>query len=251
MQSTKITIKYYFDIVLNKKNKYPLNLNFECKIDKKNKLNLTSNGIYFIIEKETNNIIYIGINLSKDLKNKYFVDKERILKHLQSLTMRGTKIGIKGQKKDWFIKCDKINKELFSLRNNIPNKDTGTTSDKNRLSYANLYWDKFKKNKNFISIFDKHFYAYYFKINFFEIIMKKCFSENITKKDAKKKFKKEIEVFFEDPLSKEYRPYIYIVKKSKNYPYKRNWNSKTFNINNVKNSILKLIDNYKSKKVAY
>ena len=51
MQSTKITIKYYFDIVLNKKNKYPLNLNFECKIDKKNKLNLTSNGIYFIIEK--------------------------------------------------------------------------------------------------------------------------------------------------------------------------------------------------------
>ena len=112
MQSTKISIKYYFDIVLNKKNKYPLNLNFECKIDKKNKLNLTSNGIYFIIEKETNNIIYIGINLSKDLQNKYFVDKERILKHLQSLTMRGTKIGIKGQKKDWFIKCDKINKVL-------------------------------------------------------------------------------------------------------------------------------------------
>ena len=67
MQSTKITINHYFDVLLNKKYKYPLNLNFKCKIDKKNKLNLSSNGIYFIIEKETNNIIYIGINLSKDL----------------------------------------------------------------------------------------------------------------------------------------------------------------------------------------
>ena len=247
MQSTKITINHYFDVLLNKKYKYPLNLNFKCKIDKKNKLNLSSNGIYFIIEKETNNIIYIGINLSKDLNKKYFVDKERILKHLQSLTMRGTKIGIKGKKKDWFIKCDKINQELFSLRDNIPNKDTGTTSDKNRLSYANIYWEKFKKNENFLSTFDKHFYAYYFKIDFFEIIMKKFFSENITKKKSKKLFKKDIEVYFEDPLSKEYRPYIYIVKKSKNYPYKGNWNSITFNVNEVKSSILKLIDNYKKK----
>ena len=245
METTKILIKDYFSITLDKKYEYPLNFNFKCKINKKNKSNLSSNGIYFIIERETNHIIYIGINLSTDPRKKNFVDNERINKHLQSFTMRGTKIGINNNKNKWFDKCDKINEELFLLRDKIPNKDTGTTSDKNRLSYANLFWDKFKKNENFENILNEHFYAYYFKIDYFDNLMIDFFSKNFNKKKSKELFRKEIVNFFEEPLSKEYKPYVYIVKKNKNYPFIGKWSSNIFSIDGVKKSISRLINNYK------
>ena len=81
MISSKINIKDYFSIKLDDKYKYPLNFKFNCKIKKKDKSNLSSNGIYFLIEKDTNYVTYIGINLSKDPNNKNFVDEERIKKH--------------------------------------------------------------------------------------------------------------------------------------------------------------------------
>ena len=246
MISSKINIKDYFSIKLDDKYKYPLNFKFNCKIKKKDKSNLSSNGIYFIIEKDTNYVIYIGINLSKDPNNKNFVDEERIIKHLQSLTMRGTRIGISSSKKDWFNKCDKINEELFTLKDKIPNKDTGTTSDQNRLSYANIYWNKFKKDENFEFILNEHFYAYYLKVDFFDNLMMDYFSNNNDRQNSKKLFKEKVVNFFEEPLSKEYKPYVYIVKNNSNYPYSGKWRSKIFNLDEVKKSISTLINNYNS-----
>ena len=244
---SKIEINDFFSTKNDISLEYPLNIIFECKVNKNNKPNFLSNGIYFILEKETNYVIYIGINLSKNPNYKNFVDEERIKKHLQSFTMRGSKIGISGKKKDWFSKCDKINEHLFSLKDKIPNKDTGTTSDKNRIYYANIYWNKFKKDDNFTDILNNQFYAYYFKINFFDNLMKEIFSKNLESKIAKKIFRKKIVNFFEEPLSEEFRPYIYQVKKSKKYPYSGKWNSKIFNLKDVKKSISILIKKHNIK----
>ena len=90
----KINILKLFDIKSNNK-KYPLNFDFIVR-DKKNK-NLSSNGIYFITEKIVNKIVYIGIMLSKDLKSKNYVHTNRFNKHLETLTLRGSNVGIKAK----------------------------------------------------------------------------------------------------------------------------------------------------------
>jgi hypothetical protein len=113
----KINILNLFDIKSNNK-KYPLNFDFIVR-DKKNK-NFSSNGIYFITEKKVNKIVYIGIMLSKDLKSKNYVHADRFNKHLETLTLRGSNVGIKAKKDSWFNKCNKINTELYFFKNNIP-----------------------------------------------------------------------------------------------------------------------------------
>ena len=72
------------------------------------------------------------------------------------------------------------------------------------------------------------------------------FSNNNDRQNSKKLFKEKVVNFFEEPLSKEYKPYVYIVKNNSNYPYSGKWRSKIFNLDEVKKSISTLINNYKS-----
>jgi len=233
----KINILKLFDIKSNNK-KYPLNFDFIVR-DKKNK-NLSSNGIYFITEKIVNKIVYIGIMLSKDLKSKNYVHTNRFNKHLETLTLRGSNVGIKAKINSWFSKCNKINHQLYSLKNNIPNKDTGTTSDLNRVSYANLNWDKFSNNNNLNEIISNHFNLYYFKISYFDEIMTNVFNNQKSIKFNKKNFLNIIQTI-EDNISKKYKPFLYVLKKNKKYPYKnQDWRSKMFKISEIKNIIRNL-----------
>jgi len=234
---TKVNTLKFFDIKLNN-GKYPLNFDFIVK-DKKN-INFSSNGIYFITEKRVNKIVYIGIMLSKDLKSKNYVHVDRFNKHLETLTLRGSNVGIKAKINSWFSKCYKINAELYSFKNNIPNKDTGTTSDLNRLSYANLNWEKFSKNNNLHEIISNHFNLHYFKISYFDEIMTKVFNNSKPTKSSKKIFLNIIQKI-EDNISKKYKPFLYVLKKNKKYPYKNsNWKSKIFIISEIKNVIRNL-----------
>jgi hypothetical protein len=236
---TKINIKKFFNIKKNKK-KYPLNFDFTVK-DKKNK-NLSSNGIYFITEKKINKIVYIGIMLSKNLKVKNYVHNERLVKHLKTLTLRGSNVGIQATKSRWFSKCKNVNSDLYALKDNIPNKDTGTTSDLNRISYANLNWKNFSKKNNLIKIISNHFNLHYFKVYYFDEIMKNSFNSQNSLKANKQNFLKIIQKI-EDIISKVYKPYLYILKKNNKFPFKNeNWKSKEFKIIEIK----KLIENLSS-----
>jgi hypothetical protein len=233
----KINILNLFDIKSNNK-KYPLNFDFTVR-DKKNK-NFSSNGIYFITEKKVNKIVYIGIMLSKDLKSKNYVHADRFNKHLETLTLRGSNVGIKAKKDSWFNKCNKINPELYFFKNNIPNKDTGTTSDLNRVSYANLNWKKFSNNNNLHEIISNHFNLHYFKVSYFDEIMTKVFNNQKPVKFNKKNFLNIIQRI-EDTISKKYEPFLYVLKKNKKYPYKnQDWRSKIFEISEIKNKIRNL-----------
>jgi hypothetical protein len=233
----KIDILKLFDIKSNNK-KYPLNFDFIVR-DKKNK-NLSSNGIYFITEKIVNKIVYIGIMLSKDLKSKNYVHTNRFSKHLETLTLRGSNVGIKAKIDSWFNKCNKINPELYSIKYNIPNKDTGTTSDLNRVSYANLNWEKFSNNNNFHEIISNHFNLYYFKVSYFDKIMTNVFNNQKPVKFNKKKFLNIVQRI-EDNISQKYKPFLYVLKKNKKYPYiNQDWTSKIFEISEIKNVIRKL-----------
>ena len=58
--------------------------------------------------------------LSKDLKSKNYVHTNRFNKHLETLTLRGSNVGIKAKIDSWFNKCNKINPELYSIKYNIP-----------------------------------------------------------------------------------------------------------------------------------
>jgi len=236
IQYVKINILNLFDIKSNNK-KYPLNFDFIVK-DKKNE-NFSSNGIYFITEKKINKIVYIGIMLSKDLKSKNYVHVDRFYKHLQTLTLRGSKVGIKAKINNWFSKCDKINPELYSIKYSIPNKDTGTTSDLNRVSYANLNWKKFSNNNNLLEIISNHLNLYYFKVSYFDEIMTKVFNNQKTVK--KKRDFREIIKCIEDNISKEYKPFLYVLKENKKYPYKnQDWKSKIFKVSEIKDKIRNL-----------
>lgn len=233
----KINILKLFDIKSNNK-KYPLNFDFIVK-DKKNK-NFSSNGIYFITEKKMNKIVYIGIMLSRDIRSKNYVHAERFNKHLETLTLRGSNVGIKAKINNWFSKCNKINPKLYYFKNNIPNKDTGTTSDLNRVSYANLNWEKFSNNKNLHAIISNHFNLHYFKVSYFDEIMTKVFNNKKPAKLNKKNFLNIIQRI-EDDISKKYKPFLYVLKKNKKYPYKNyNWKSGIFNISMIKNIIRNL-----------
>jgi len=233
----KIDIKKFFEIKKNKK-KYPLNLDFIVK-DKKNH-NLSSNGIYFITEKKINKIVYIGIMLSKNLQSKNYVHNERLVKHLETLTLRGSNVGIQAKISRWFSKCKNINSDLYALKDNIPNKDTGTTSDLNRVSYANLNWKIFSKKDNLPKIISNHFNLHYFKVYYFDEIMKNVFNNQNLLKTNKKNFLKIIQKI-EDTISKVYKPYLYILKKNKKFPFKNeNWKSKEFKIIEIKKLITDL-----------
>lgn len=233
----KINILNLFDIKSNNK-KYPLNFDFIVR-DKKNK-NFSSNGIYFITEKKVNKIVYIGIMLSKDLKSKNYVHADRFNKHLETLTLRGSNVGIKAKKDSWFNKCIKINPELNFFKNNIPNKDTGTTSDLNRVSYANLNWKKFSNNNNLHEIISNHFNLHYFKVSYFDEIMTNVFNNQKPAKFNKKNFLNIIQRI-EDTISKKYEPFLYVLKKNKKYPYNnQDWRSKIFEISEIKNKIRNL-----------
>lgn len=230
----KINTKKFFEIKKNKK-KYPLNFDFAVK-DKKNK-NLSSNGIYFITEKKINKIVYIGIMLSKNLKVKNYVHNERFVKHLETLTLRGSNVGIKATKSKWFSKCKNVNSDLYALKDNIPNKDTGTTSDLNRVSYANLNWKNFSKKDNLAKIISNHFNLHYFKVYYFDEIMKNVFNNQNSLKTNKKNFLKIIQKI-EDTISEAYKPYLYVLKKNKKIHFKNeNWKSKEFKITKIQKLI--------------
>jgi hypothetical protein len=231
---SKVNILKVFNIKLSNK-KYPLNFDFIVR-DKKNK-NFSSNGIYFITEKKVNKIIYIGIMLSKDLISKNYVHAERFNKHLETLTLRGSNVGIKAKTSNWFTKCYKINQELFSLKKNIPNRDTGTTSDLNRVAYANLNWGKFSSNDNLQKLISNHFNLHYFKVCHFDEIMTKAFDNQKSLKINKKYFLNTIQRI-EDDISKKYKPFLYVLKKNKKYPFdNQDWKSKEFNIPEIKKII--------------
>ena len=124
----------------------PFDLDFRLKSSKRHSELMHGPGVYQIFFKGT--LVYVG---KFDTLNDGNVAEERWRKHLETITLRGNRVGFKSPKsaqKLIALMCDKklisaLTVEKTKLKERL--RDTGVVSSRNRICFANKNWSEFSK----------------------------------------------------------------------------------------------------------
>ena len=175
---------------------YPFNFEFkkrEYAVNKDNKGEFHGSGVYLITNKEE--IIYIGKYMPYGKGN---VITDRWIKHIETITNRGHKVGGFGKDKtrkkenpkyqtlkDIEKKDAEINNIVHIIKEAGRVVDTGFSTSVKRLEFANKHWDTFRVNKS--SEFEENvlpkFQFHYMQINGYKKDELKVESRSIKEKE--------------------------------------------------------------------
>jgi hypothetical protein len=124
----------------------PFDLDFRLKSSKRHSELMHGPGVYQIFFEKI--LVYVG---KFDTLNDGNVAEERWRKHLETITLRGNRVGFtspKSVQKLIDLMCDKklisaLTVEKKNLKKRL--RDTGVVSSQNRICFANKNWSKFSK----------------------------------------------------------------------------------------------------------
>ena len=134
----------------DKKLPYPLKLSFSRNedISKETKCDLTGPGIYLILFGDE--VIYLG----KYQPVRGDILGVRWLRHMQTLTIRGSQVGFRSKKLNYLLRqvtnqnlCTAL-KRLHKNHRKEHFIDTGVVTSQNRIGFANENWDTFRQQND-------------------------------------------------------------------------------------------------------